>query len=120
MTRPELIEIENDLGRALTSLDSGRPYEALAYARSAHAMLGEMLSPHEAGATGIVVEDIEPPPWDHARNLEYIRKLRMGEPTTEAEWDKSYKWTRSLLNHDPIAVVDATVTALTRLGKAKP
>lgn len=77
MTRHELISAENDLGRALISLDSGRSYEALAYAREVHRRLGEMLTPHEAGVSGFV-KDI-----------------------------------------DPIAIVDATVRALTELGKAK-
>ena len=30
--------------------------------------------------------------WDEARNREYARKLRAGEPTTEEEWGASYNW----------------------------
>ena len=35
--------------------------------------------------------------WDEARNREYARKLRAGEPTTEEEWDASYNWHREQL-----------------------
>jgi hypothetical protein len=46
--------------------------------------------------------------WDQARDRDYTRRLRAKEPTTETEWDASYKWHLEQLQ--PPDTLPATLT----------
>ncbi len=120
MTRNELIDIGNVIERATIAIDRS-PMLALEHAREAHRKLGEILGS-------------KPLEWDEAKNIEYAKKLRAGEPTTEEEWDASFKWHRDQLSKkhdagvrviivkdiDPHLVAEAAIRAQAGIGKERP